>query len=491
MMTAAPLQTHTGSARAPVLSPAPMASALLQRRCLCGSATASLTGECEECLNQKYLQKKLVVGASDDALEREADRVADQVLAVPTHSAVHSAAPSIQRFSGPLNSKMAEAPAGVERVLAGSGRPLGTAMRQDMEQRFGHDFSRVRVHTDGASAQSARAINAHAYTVGYDIVFASGRFAPETSEGRRLMAHELTHVVQQTGRDGTTIGESDVPMAIATISTTRRIQRDGDPSTDGVSELDQVGNAWELKLPGYTEAGAVAGYIWPLGTPPGVRVAPLIVVEKPAQIGLFEISGVTSAALTTMDSQFAKWFSAKGLRWTAADLKKMLDTCDGGLGIWAKATKANKGKPPKVTPARIGAGEFVNTDMLSGEITLNETVDKCQAIQQLVHELSNLASIAEVNKIEVLATAGDLGRDDFIKNIEKIEYEVGVKNTLNAFDGCKSKWVCQTSIMEFARGAKDFDDYFNNKLSSRHKASYGKYWDDKFKKAYDKKHPTK
>ena len=485
-MTAAPLQTHTGSARAPVLSPAPMASALLQRRCLCGSATASLTGECEECLNQKYLQKKLVVGASDDALEREADRVADQVLAVPTHSAVHSAAPSIQRFSGPLNSKMAAAPAGVERVLAGSGRPLGTAMRQDMEQRFGHDFSRVRVHTDGASAQSARAINAHAYTVGYDIVFASGRFAPETSEGRRLMAHELTHVVQQTGRDGTTIGESDVPMAIATISTTRRIQRNGDGSSDLVQELVQVGNVWHLKLRGFTEAGAVAGFIWPLGTPPGVRVSPLVVLEKPVQIGVFELSGVTSAALGTMDSEFAKWFSDKGLRWTAADLKKMLDRCDGGLGIWAKAKKANKDKDPQITPGR---SSF--TDTLTGQITLDAAVDKCQAIQHLIHELSNLASIAEVDKIDVAVTAGDLSRDEYIKRIEKIEYEIGVKNTLNAFDACKGKWLCATSIMEFARGAKDFDDYFKNLLLPAHKARYGKDWDDRFKKAYEKKHGTK
>ena len=115
------------------------------------------------------------------------------------------------------------------------------------------------MHSGACSEQSARAINAHAYTVGHHIVFGAGRFAPETSEGRRLIAHELTHVVQQTGRDGTTIGESDVPMAIATISTTRRIQRDGDPSTDGVSELDQVGNAWELKLPGVHRGGGRGG----------------------------------------------------------------------------------------------------------------------------------------------------------------------------------------------------------------------------------------
>jgi hypothetical protein len=68
-----------------------------------------------------------------------------------------------------------------------------------MGQRFGHDFSRVRVHSGGAAEQSAREVNAHAYTVGHDIVFGAGRFSPGTHEGQRLIAHELTHVVQQSG----------------------------------------------------------------------------------------------------------------------------------------------------------------------------------------------------------------------------------------------------------------------------------------------------
>jgi hypothetical protein len=68
-----------------------------------------------------------------------------------------------------------------------------------MEQRFGHDFSRVRVHADAAAECSAREVSAHAYTVGNDLVFGTGQFAPATQEGRRLIAHELTHVVQQTG----------------------------------------------------------------------------------------------------------------------------------------------------------------------------------------------------------------------------------------------------------------------------------------------------
>ena len=75
-----------------------------------------------------------------------------------------------------------------------------------MEQRFGHDFGQVRVHTDARATQSAQAVSANAYTVGHNVVFGVGRFAPGTHEGRRLIAHELTHVVQQSGSDRKPIG---------------------------------------------------------------------------------------------------------------------------------------------------------------------------------------------------------------------------------------------------------------------------------------------
>src|SRR5207302_113413 len=81
-----------------------------------------------------------------------------------------------------------------------------------------------------------------------------------------------------------------------------------------VRELEQVGDVWHLTLQGYTEAGAVAGAIWPTQLPPGVRIVPLVVVEAPEQIGLFELSGVTYDALATMEPTFAKWFFDLGLR---------------------------------------------------------------------------------------------------------------------------------------------------------------------------------
>jgi hypothetical protein len=180
------------------------ASLFLQRKCACGGAASGLTGECEECSNKKIvgLQTKLQINEPGDVYEQEADRVAEQVLAKPAGPNLSGAPPRIQRLSRSSRGQISAAPASVDRVLANPGRPLEPALRRDMEQRFGHDFSRVRVHTDAAAAASARHIDAHAYTAGTDMVFATDRFAPGTNQGRRLLAHELTHVVQQTSDAG-------------------------------------------------------------------------------------------------------------------------------------------------------------------------------------------------------------------------------------------------------------------------------------------------
>lgn len=206
MSTAAALQTD--AAKSQRLSSSSRAGLLLQRKSGGGSPTSSLTGECAKCQTKKHLQTKLTIGASNDPLEQEADRVADQVLAAPAHSEVGNSPPLIQRVSTPLTSEAGTVPASVDRVLASPGRLLEPALRQDMEQRFGHDFSQVRVHSGTAAEQSAREINAHAYTVGHNMVFAPGQFAPGTHEGRRLIAHELTHVVQQSCANGMNVCQS-------------------------------------------------------------------------------------------------------------------------------------------------------------------------------------------------------------------------------------------------------------------------------------------
>lgn len=98
--------------------------------------------------------------------------------------------------SGLLGPEDEESPV-KEVVGAGGGQPLDADTRGFMESRMGEDFSAVRVHTDDKASESAKAVNAHAYTVGNDVVFQRDRFNPSSDEGKRTLAHELTHVVQQ------------------------------------------------------------------------------------------------------------------------------------------------------------------------------------------------------------------------------------------------------------------------------------------------------
>jgi hypothetical protein len=152
------LQTRANSPKPLVRSATP--GMALQHQCACGGS-AGLSGACAECGRKKLLQRHAATNAPVTV-----PPVVNQVL---------------------------------HQVLGSSGQPLDPGIRSFMEPRFGHDFSRVRIHADGSSAEAAAAVEAHAFTVGRDVVFASGRYAPNTRAGQRLLAHELAHVVQQGG----------------------------------------------------------------------------------------------------------------------------------------------------------------------------------------------------------------------------------------------------------------------------------------------------
>lgn len=178
---------------------------MLERKCVCGGS-AGFSGECEECKHKKLLgkplQRKLAINEPGDEYEQEADRVAAQVMRMPEPQrgagvAESSLAPLVQRrvVSG-SSAGLGTAPRIVHDVLNSPGQPLDAATRAFFEPRFGHDFGAVRVHTDPQAAQSAHVLQARAYTVGRDLVFGDGGYPPGTT-GRRLLAHELTHVLQQ------------------------------------------------------------------------------------------------------------------------------------------------------------------------------------------------------------------------------------------------------------------------------------------------------
>ena len=161
-----------------------------------------------------FIQAKFTVSEPGDPYEREADRVADEVMRMPgkeidsprPHLSVTGisrqsseladldGATEVQRRSAQADVSAAES---VEAVLQRQGSPLDGALRDYFEPRFGRAFDNVRIHTDAQANKSARSINALAYTAGSHIVFGKGQYQPETFAGKRLIAHELTHAVQQ------------------------------------------------------------------------------------------------------------------------------------------------------------------------------------------------------------------------------------------------------------------------------------------------------
>jgi Domain of unknown function (DUF4157) len=181
---------------------------MLQRKasCACG-------GGCPRCQSKLPIQAKLAVSQPDDVYEQEADRVAEKVMRMPepplqpTHAEQRSGISLSPKFekeqegsfetkSGPPSRQSdAFVPNSLLQDL-GPGQPLDAATRDFLEPRFGCDFSQVRVHTDHKAAESARAVDAAAYTVGRHIVFDRGD-ARNGSPGRRLLVHEISHVLQQ------------------------------------------------------------------------------------------------------------------------------------------------------------------------------------------------------------------------------------------------------------------------------------------------------
>jgi hypothetical protein len=117
----------------------------------------------------------------------------------------------------------------VHDVVSSSGRPLDPGVRSSMESTLGHDFSDVQVHNDGAAAASAKSVQAQAYTVGNHVVFGEGRYQPESPEGRRTLAHELTHVVQQ--REGPVDG-TPAAGGIQISNPSDRFEREAESAAD-------------------------------------------------------------------------------------------------------------------------------------------------------------------------------------------------------------------------------------------------------------------
>jgi outer membrane protein OmpA-like peptidoglycan-associated protein len=138
---------------------------------------------------QRLLQAKSKVTRPGDRHERQADKAAKNIHQASEQSEAQSRKAVVGSRSSAKHSPL--------KSVLGSGEPMASGIRREMENKIGYDFSQVRIHKNSEAAESAQAINARAYTVGDDIAFGSGQYAPQSSAGRQLLAHELTHVTQQ------------------------------------------------------------------------------------------------------------------------------------------------------------------------------------------------------------------------------------------------------------------------------------------------------
>jgi outer membrane protein OmpA-like peptidoglycan-associated protein len=178
----------------------------IQRKssCACGGGCEN----CEQKSDQPHIQTKLAISAPGDQFEQEADRVADQIVQTKSAPcACGGGCAGCQKKREPLVQRKLGAGAGMGQSTAsdftsrlGAGQALDPASRAFFEPRLGQELGGVRVHTGAAADAAASSVSARAFTLGRDLVFAAGEYSPATNEGRRLLAHELVHWVQQGGR---------------------------------------------------------------------------------------------------------------------------------------------------------------------------------------------------------------------------------------------------------------------------------------------------
>jgi hypothetical protein len=201
-------------------------------------------------LRRPQVQAKLRINEPNDPQEREADAVADQVLSTSPDTAanvnvcgtdvraVHRQAESVEEEEEQVQAKERDGHPGKSAGAAvdsglGSGRRLPGELRSFFEPRFGRSFDDVRIHTDAPANVVSDGLNARAFTYGRNIAFAAGEYRPETTEGRRLLAHELTHTIQQAG-DARSIQRKVDPSQVRCEGLSKKRQKivGDDPVTD-------------------------------------------------------------------------------------------------------------------------------------------------------------------------------------------------------------------------------------------------------------------
>jgi len=320
------------------------------RRSALDSRTPASNQTMQHLLRRRGIQAKLAVSTPDDHFELEANRVADQVMRMASAGAAArpnagANIPSIQRMcdeceeelqrteannSAPLMTSTVESQIGSMRS---GGKPLSPQTRSFFEPRFGRDFSAVRVHSDASAAATAESVNALAYTHGQHIVFGAGQYQPDTSGGQKLLAHELTHVVQQGATRSTPVVQrqsrlSDAPPGLSARCT---LVADARPAAGGTSFLfgtdsttftpttaeraslntfvnnwHQAGSFQDILVQGFASETGDAGHNWSLSCSRAEALKSALVAAGIADARIrLQATGPSNKATSTLGNQRA------------------------------------------------------------------------------------------------------------------------------------------------------------------------------------------
>ncbi|MGL4611891.1 MAG: DUF4157 domain-containing protein [Trueperaceae bacterium] len=399
-----------------------------------------------------------------DRYEQEADRVAHDVTGTP----VHVAPPQLQRFSGQPD-KQINAPLSVAQVLASPGRELEPTLRQSMERRLGHDFSKVRVHTDTTAEQSAQDVNAQAYTVGHNVVFGAGQFVPETHRGQFLLAHELAHVVQQS----TTV---HTPHAINHPKKVNNVENGLVGKGESSSLLTQPGFRLQRKVSVDKPKNLIAN---PTGK--GLKQSNAETVESYLQtlcsggaVAVDKGNGNISLAVDFCPTPLPPGFSGPPAP-APADMSKEPTGC-GCLCDMVGSTKdyiiVVDDKDWPHTLGQVVTTPSPNSSKLWGTATVSGKAATIDPWLVLGHELCGHAWLAEKGLPDDNVTRGEGGHQETVSRENQLRQEHGIEER----GGFKDPYCGESFWKDKAKPGKiNWSSYLSKCMAWRKKAYGGKY----------------
>ena len=272
--------------------------------------------------------------------------------------------------------RVPSADSSVMRFGEGPGQPLEPSVRMEMQSRLGHDLSRVRIHTDARAAASAQAMGAAAYTVGQDVSFATGRYAPHTEPGQRLLAHELTHAVQQAGSAAprTTAAPATGLGRAAEIEADDNAERIAGGTPAQINVAAPVGVAAK----GAGNDPAASRSYWfqskppekPVKTESGIEITPKgqVVVEPASPVTIQTSRGAVKVRFAGLDSDFQ---GDKPTPAFAAAEKAVIDAIRGAIEDLGALPEIKDAPSMKAARAQQKADETARARLLGAERTLH------------------------------------------------------------------------------------------------------------------------